>query len=930
LLSEYWPGDTIVELHPAAKLQTDSAGRITAWGNNGGIEYWKPGTGWTTYPRTVGRFAPIGQPRLQTVRGVTAVMFSGADALTWNCKPWDALDGNRPWSVELWARSEQVAGDGTLLSWSTPNGHGARFVWDASDTAYEFPDGQRGRWTRKPDATNWHHIVYVFTGGGLADGPGACRVYVDGEQAGGGEHKLALPSNAELMVGAARQGADIGKGFAGAIAHVRVYNYDMHPLQVAEHYREESRHYRRESFDVAGSLLVDLDARALAPCPQGDVRPFYPQALGKGWLRSCANHGTLGGKLHNDRHAPETSEPMVRDVEGVTAVVFNGDDRMVSSFTAGDATLGSVEAWVNVQPGNDGTIMQWGSLTLSSSRLEPARWHHVVLTLQDGNVLTHVDGKRTESTLAQAKLDGAARLHVGAEWNGREWGRYCKGSLAWLRVHSKALSPEQIARNCRDGRTALKKAVAPVPPALPPLIDLDASGLTPGPVKEWANKGSAGGIFAPGTERETFAPSVRTTAGRKGVDFDGRRFLTSTFATPDGLSGKHDFSVVLRANSPRLPHEQTVASWGRRPGPRAEFNFGWSPKWGAFAAGSGKEFGFAGTVEKPDGFKHNAPLPQYWWHLGYTYSATNGVLRIYVDGHLNREERATLDMKPGERICLGGAPGSRRPDWPFVGQLAELGITDRVLNEAQLTRLATSPDGLHGVEGWLVRLDAKDLAEGELPSWPNKGNLGGAFETAADWSAAPVVETVAGRQAVTFEGSRTFLRSRINTPASVTEDRPFTVEMWVLNPALAAHETVFSLAPHVAMKGYPDAACARAADFCFGAGDDTKPAAFATGGGNRAIGWSGGNPAAGKWHHLACVYSGGANGVFTVFVDGQRNTQRAYYRLLTMPGFPMHIGASWNTATGAAHHFSGSLAQLRVYDYAKSEEEIARTAPSHQ
>lgn len=92
-------------------------------------------------------------------------------------------------------------------------------------------------------------------------------------------------------------------------------------------------------------------------------------------------------------------------------------------------------------------------------------------------------------------------------------------------------------------------------------------------------------------------------------------------------------------------------------------------------------------------------------------------------------------------------------------------------------------------------------------------------------------------------------------------------------------------------------------------------------------------PQPNRWHHVAYVFTGGrdlpgrqAGGEMRLYVDGVLNHRRERYILYTMPGQPMHIGTSWNTATGTGSMFSGSLAGVKVYDYARTAQEIRDAA----
>ena len=190
---------------------------------------------------------------------------------------------------------------------------------------------------------------------------------------------------------------------------------------------------------------------------------------------------------------------------------------------------------------------------------------------------------------------------------------------------------------------------------------------------------------------------------------------------------------------------------------------------------------------------------------------------------------------------------------------------------------------------------------------------------------------VTGRKAVTFDGPATLI-SDIPTPGGLTGDVPFTVEMLVFNPKVADIETVFTLAPAVAMPGFLHESNSCGAMFGFGnAKEDDRtyrPAFFASGQSARHVGWrpGGPGPVAGAWQHVACVNTGGYRGTFRVYVNGELVNERPFFTLDTIAGQPMVVGAGWNTARGAVNRFSGSLARLRVTAAALPPEAIREAA----
>lgn len=1021
LLAAYWPGELMIDLHPASALRTDASGRLLEWGNRGGIRFFRPNFGWRFYERSVGAFAPAGagRPVLRTVAGVSALAFAGTDTLAWNQVTWDALDGNRSWSADGWVyRDAAATGEQTLIAWGTPSAPGAKLMWGASDTAAQLPGGVTLRWTRKPAPGRWHHLAWVYTGGGLTNGPGELRVYVNGRPDNRIACTLALPAAARVT---------LGEGFTGALAHVRLYNYDLHPLGIEQTWTREAPAYAPAAPVVAGRLLVDLDPDVLAPGHDPESWPFYPASLNRPGLRSWVNRGTLGGKLHNDGQNPDADRPLAGPAQGAAAVSFNGRSRMISSFTGPVAPGASIELWAFAEPGAEGgTLLQWGPWALPARLLRPGAWQHVVATFGPGAATVYVNGQRAAAGAAPAGAPAAAdHLILGGAWTGTGWAAGFRGHIASVRVHEGTLTAAQVTQcitqsgclrpsrpepgadavavasrqpafswqmgvgvgdrrgdvylgtNATEVASATRtsplflgtKLPGELRPRLRPgtqyfwrvdnltaqgqprmrsevwgfrtagevVLDLDASALPAGPVTAWASRGTAGGTFTPATERELWRPMVSVVNGRTGVDFSGRKGLVSSFAAPASLGGAASFTVSVWGHIQDfrgLEKEQTMLSWGAAPGARVEFGWGSSEKNGAFRGGSGLEFGFKGPVTQGvDRVVHNAPLTGGWRHIAYTYNGQTRKLRIYMDGRLNREESGALAVQNADRICLGGLRTGRAVDRPFGGLLSEIAIAGTVMGDADIAKLAQGTPAARVSAGWLVRLEAGDLKPGELASWTNRGTLGGEFGLEPEPPGAPPkAEQVAGRAAVTFDGSGAPLRSSIPTPAALTGDRPLTVEMWVLNPRLADQETVFALAPQIAMQSYPFDNRNCAANFNFGAaregGRDLRPGFFGTGQMSRNVGWrETDKPAStGQWQHVACVYSGGYKGAFRAYVDGKLVNEKDFFTLDTAGGFPMHLGAGWNTARGAMNKFSGSLARLRVYDYARTEEEIRAAA----
>ncbi len=198
-------------------------------------------------------------------------------------------------------------------------------------------------------------------------------------------------------------------------------------------------------------------------------------------------------------------------------------------------------------------------------------------------------------------------------------------------------------------------------------------------------------------------------------------------------------------------------------------------------------------------------------------------------------------------------------------------------------------------------LDAAKLPEGKLAEWRNTGTLGGSFSLDPEPERRPVAGVVAGRRAVSFDGTAALLASSAPTPSGLAGAHPFTVEAWVYNPSLQTKKTF--------MDWHGDGG----AEFGCGDGRYNAPSAFANGTDGFNVAWD-------------LVYSGGRFGTVAIYADGKLQATEERVSLNTRAGLPMHLGTAWNTEKGTLRMLSGSIRRLVVYDHTRSAAEIRASA----
>ncbi len=170
------------------------------------------------------------------------------------------------------------------------------------------------------------------------------------------------------------------------------------------------------------------------------------------------------------------------------------------------------------------------------------------------------------------------------------------------------------------------------------LVDLDATGLTEGPVAVWSNAGTLDGFVV----TNGWAEGV---CGVGAMSLFGTNYFTGPGA-PSSITGNQSVSIEVWAYNLSVKEEETLVAWGRRgaTGANMSFNYGNHWIWGAVGHWGGADMGYDGGV----------PQPGQWHHLTYTYDGA--VQRVYVDGVQNASESVSLNVH-----AAGGNPPALNP-----------------------------------------------------------------------------------------------------------------------------------------------------------------------------------------------------------------------------------------------------------------------------
>lgn len=92
----------------------------------------------------------------------------------------------------------------------------------------------------------------------------------------------------------------------------------------------------------------------------------------------------------------------------------------------------------------------------------------------------------------------------------------------------------------------------------------------------------------------------------------------------------------------------------------------------------------------------------------------------------------------------------------------------------------------YNLRGKVVEINADKFAPGDTLTYIPNGGVDGYFEASGN---PAVVTNIKGRRAITFDGSQVFT-STFALPATLRDNCPYTLDMWILNPEIALNECV--------------------------------------------------------------------------------------------------------------------------------------------
>ena len=361
---------------------------------------------------------------------------------------------------------------------------------------------------------------------------------------------------------------------------------------------------------------------------------------------------------------PFTVSLWIRPGEGIrgkpkriTYLTFNGSSSWLTRQMARIYLYGETNLNFSVGQYESGSTSSTNgvSANIPQDSLYDGRWHQVVMTYGEGNMLSgYYDG----SCLGSVEIEGGMQTVTNAIKNMlgtdvSDSGKYYDGDMDEWKILDRAMTASEVLADFRRATPVVETADA-----------------LPAPV--WHG---------------TYGSSYTTPYVLTGESF------------PENLpTGRSPFTVSCRYN-PRLNSQISVlVSWGDTSAAKGYFLVGTDtyerrrPMFGYSVASTS-------TAKATDAFTNmthcTSGSSAAWTHVVCTYDGST--VRAYQDGHLACAPKTgvTLDIKP-LNLCVGKMPSG---DSPFVGKLDDIQIFDVAMTPEQVRSFSRGLKNAGGREG---------------------------------------------------------------------------------------------------------------------------------------------------------------------------------------------------------------------------------------
>jgi hypothetical protein len=604
---------------------------------------------------------------------------------------------------------------------------------------------------------------------------------------------------------------------------------------------------------------------------------------GAGWTK-----GKFGGALEFDGEAEDlvtipgtedlqleefTLEAWVRpaqsDLLAPIVAKLDEEDFGYALYSGGDSAAGRPQGYLL-----EG--IQISATAYDDEELPEHAWSHIAVANDGAHIRIYVNGELEDTSPVDedVKAGGEGPLTIGGN-EAFEAGEYFSGKIDEVRVYDRALEAGEVAADKGSG------------------IESAATG----PVAAYSFDEGEGS-----TAEDSFGEHDGTVEGAEW--FDRGKFGKALYF--DGSEG--DLVTVPDSNDLDLADEFTLEAWVR-PDEANEWSAVLTKERGEgalsyqmHAEGEGNApVGYVGNSE--GSFEVEAgddPIPPHVWsHLALIYDGSK--LRYYIDGELKGTDSGADPGPSADPLLIGGDISWGEED-AFKGLIDEVRVYDRALSEAEVQ--GDQGAGIETSSRAPVAAYSFDAGEGSTAEDVSGNEHDGAIE-GAEW-----FDRGKYGKALSFDGENDCVTVADAEDLRITEE--LTVEGWVKARSPLSDDPVV----------YKDTSGETGHGLGIGIYNYGKPEAFiGEGEGEFESVVSPEKVEANVWSHLAFTYDGGH---MRLYVNGDLVASQSQSEGAPWGEGDLVIGCNPNYP----EHFQGLIDEVRIYNRALDEEEVAASLGS--
>ena len=753
--------------------------------------------------------------------------------------------------------------------------------------------------------TNWHHVVTTYSAGTVS-------LYIDGKLNrsvnNGGPSTLAS-SSLDTLIGA--RNAPTGSSLlAGTMDEVRIYNRALSAQEVSQLYTFAPGPVGWWKFDDhSGTSVLDSSGFGNTGTWIGTTTNIW--TTGKYGSAGNFNQGTSNNQVNiSDATSLDMTSAITLSAWVYPTATFTGNERIIqkNESTAYDLEFSSAGGVLRPSLFIGGTLVRCSSTTT----VPLLTWTYLTATYDGSNFRVYLNGILSNTCGGSGTIGTNTTTLV----LGNAAGGTFHGLIDDVRIYNYARTQSQIQQDMQGSTNAITNSGGSTNTSQPaaPLAYWkfdEGFGTT-------ANNNGSGGSALNGTLTNMASPATSTSGWQvaasnckinKCLSFDGTNDFVNIYST--ALSNAFN------------PKEGSLTAWVKVSGAGVwtdgtnrevirlladNNNFVFIDKDTANNA-LRFEYGAGGTFSlvNPSGLSNTG-----WMHVVLTWSKSNDQVKAYINGAQVGSTVTGLGTWVGSLGTISTAIGAANTSGsvPWSGQIDEVKVFPYALTADQIAydynlgsavnygtgtvEAANFPSGAGSATGLVGDWEFEEKTGTTVNDSSGQGNTG-------TWNGTGTSHWTEGKygEAGNFNGTNDYVT--IPTSSSLSPTTAITLQGWVKTAKgtnqyiMTKNDDSFYLAVGVQTANKAD---------CFL--------------NNVNSGWLEGttNLNDNNWHYVVCTYDKVNE---KIYVDGRQENTVALNTNISTGTNNVDIGRR----VGLSQYLTGSIDQVRIYNYARSADQIA-------